>query len=195
MAGGVQIGGTQTPDPGAAVQPVRVGAGFRAEFPGCTPLAAEAAANVVRLVSDYLAELTRRRRDIAALSASGFEALAILDGAPEPLTGSAIAERLLVTTASITSLIDTLAARGYVTRTQHPSDRRKVLVAITDAGRDVVDRVLPVVYRAAQDAFGGLGDDRLEALIATAIVVRARLAAVASDPPPQPGPRVRPGTA
>lgn len=174
--------------------PVRVGAGFPAEFPGCTPLAAEAAANLVRLVSDYLAELARRRRNIAPLSASGFEALAILDGAAEPLMASAIAERLLVTTASITSLIDTLAARGYVTRAPHPSDRRKVLIEITDAGREIVDRVLPVVYRAAQDAFGVLDDEQLEAFIQGATAIRSELAAVASKPPPTPGPRVRPRT-
>jgi DNA-binding MarR family transcriptional regulator len=158
-------------------------------------LPAEAAANLIRLASEYLGELTRRRRSIAPLSASGFEALAILDGAGEALTGSVIAQRLLVTTASITSLIDTLAAHGYVVRTAHPSDRRKVLVEITAAGRDVVDQVLPVVYRAAQDVFGTLPDDQLKMLIALATALRSRLAEVQREPPPPSGPRVRAASA
>jgi DNA-binding MarR family transcriptional regulator len=177
------------------VQPVRVGAGFRDEFPGCAPLPAEAAANLIRLAGEYLAELSRRRRSIAPLSASGFEALAVLDGADAPLTGSVIAERLLVTTASITSLLDTLAASGYVLRMPHPSDRRKVLVQITPAGREVVDQVLPVVYRAAQDVFGTLADAELESLIASVTALRSRLAEAAHEPAPVPAPRVRPAPA
>jgi len=65
-------------------QPIRVGRGFRREFPGCDAAAAEALANLVRASNEALGELDRRRRVLADISASGFEALAVLDGPPAP---------------------------------------------------------------------------------------------------------------
>src|SRR5690348_8844927 len=173
---------------------LRVPEGFEAEFPGCDARAVEALANLVRLTSDCLDELARLRRDIAELSASGFEALAVLDGADEALLPSVIAERLLVTTASMTSLLDTLVSRGYAVRRPHPSDRRKVLVDITDAGREVVDRVLPVVHLAATQIFSGLDARAIEEFVGTCGRVRARVAELAAAPVPPAGPRIRPTT-
>lgn len=51
------------------------------------------------------------------------------------LTPTAIAERLGVTTASVTGLLDRLAASGYVARKPNPRDRRSILVALTEHGR------------------------------------------------------------
>ena len=173
-------------------QPIRVDPGFRREFPGCDPTAAEALANLVRAASEALGELDRRRRVLADISSSGFEALAVLDGAGEPLTGTDIASHLLVTTASITSLLDTLARRGYIERKPHPNDRRKTLVSITNTGRDLVDEMLPTVHTAATQLLGGLSADRLEAFISVCTHVRSRAAELSELPPPVPRPRRRP---
>ena len=51
----------------------------------------------------------------------------------------------MVTTASITSLLGTLERRGLITRLSDPTDRRKQLVSITDAGRELVNQVLPAL--------------------------------------------------
>src|SRR5436305_15265934 len=85
--------------------PIRVGDDFTEEFPGADPSAAEATANLVRASSLLLAEIGRRRRVVADLSASAFEALAVLEGAGVPLPSSVIADRLLVSTASMTPLL------------------------------------------------------------------------------------------
>lgn len=188
---GKRVSDEELADPGQ-VAPIRVGPGFRVEFPGCDPAAAEIAANLVRLSSAFLEEVDRRRRGIANLSASGFEALAVLDGADEPLTASVIAARLLVTSASSTSLIDTLARRGYVVRLPHAGDRRKVLVQITDAGRVVVDRVLPVVHAAATDAFEAVPPAQRDTVLEACTRARTRLVELAAQDVPTPGPRVRP---
>jgi DNA-binding MarR family transcriptional regulator len=173
-------------------EPIRVGPGFRREFPGCDATAAEAFANLIRASTEALAELDRRRRLLADLSASGFEALAVLDGAGEPLTGTDIASRLLVTTASITSLLDTLARRGYIERQPHPMDRRKILVSITNAGRELVDDMLPTVHTAATQLFGGLSPGELETLISVCTHLRTRVAQLSELPPPIAHPRRRP---
>jgi DNA-binding MarR family transcriptional regulator len=47
---------------------------------------------------------------------------------------------LQVHPTSVTSAVDRLERQGYVTRSRGESDRRIVLAAITDEGRDVVER-------------------------------------------------------
>ena len=171
---------------------IRVGRGFRREFPGCDPAAAETLANLVRATSEALGEIDRRRRAYADRSASGFEALAVLEGAKGPLTGTEIASHLLVTTASITSLLDTLARRGYIQRGPHPHDRRKTLISLTDAGRDLVDAMLPTVHTAATQFLDGLTPAELETLVAACTHVRTRIEQLSQTPPPVPRPRRRP---
>src|SRR4051812_35014074 len=110
---------------------IRVGPDFAAEFPGALASSAEATANLIRASNALLNEIQRRRTPLAALSASAFEALAVIEGADEPLPSHVIAERLLVSTASMTSLLDTIERRGLAVRLPHPTDRRKIQVAIT----------------------------------------------------------------
>ncbi len=81
-----------------------------------------------------------RPRDAHGLSGSAFQTLAILDGAGEPLPGHVVAERLLVSSASMTSLVDTLERRGLVERHPHPTDRRKVLIHLTPEAPQIVGR-------------------------------------------------------
>ena len=170
----------------ADVVPIRVPAEFEREFPGASRSAAEVAANLVRTADAMLAEFERRRREIADLSASAFQALAILDGAGEPLAGHVIAERLLVSSASVTSLLDTLERRGLVERHPHPVDRRKVLIHLTDEARPIVDRMLPAVHAASTEAFAHLSESDRDQFIDMLTVVRAQLSVVASRPPANP---------
>ncbi len=112
-----------------------------------------------------MAEVSRRRREVADLSPSGFQALAILEGAGERLASTVIANRLLISTASMTSLLDTLERRGLVVRDPHPQDRRKILVRLTEAGKALVDEMLPIVHGAATDVFSTLAEAEREILV------------------------------
>jgi DNA-binding MarR family transcriptional regulator len=169
--------------------PIRVPADFEREFPGASRSAAELAANLVRTSDAFLAVVDRRRRKMADLSASAFPALAILDGAGEPLAPHVIAERLLVSSASMTSLLDTLEGRGLIERHPHPTDRRKVLIRLTVNARDIVDRMLPIVHASATEAMADLSEVEREQLILALGTIRARLAEVSSLPPQVPRPR------
>ena len=53
--------------------------------------------------------------------------------------------RLMVHPASVTNAVDRLAAAGLVRRVAHPTDRRAVLGAITDDGRELVARATKVL--------------------------------------------------
>jgi MarR family transcriptional regulator for hemolysin len=173
----------------ADVAPIRVPKDFEQEFPGARTSATEVAANLVRTAEAVLAEFQRRRREVTDLSASAFEALAILEGAGEPVAGHVIAERLLVSSPSMTSLLDTLERRGLIERERHPDDRRKVLIHLTDEARVIVNQVLPVIHRAEADALAHVSESDCEHLISTLAMVQSQLAEIAQEPPPTPKPR------
>jgi len=112
------------------------------------------------------------------LSAAGRQALAILEGSAEPLSPTTIAERLLVTTASTTSLLDTLERRGLLTRLPDPDDRRKLLVSLTEEGRQVVDDFLPEVVTLQTAVMAGLGEAERRRLMRSLAAIRAAISAV-----------------
>ena len=126
------------------------------------------------------------------MSASAFQALAVIEGAGEPLPSHVIADRLLVSTASMASLLDTLERRGFAARRPHPNDRRKILVEITDDGRRVVDQMLPVVHAAATEAFSGLMEAERQVLIDVLTRVRGQVSEMVASEPAPPKPRRKP---
>jgi DNA-binding MarR family transcriptional regulator len=115
------------------------------------------------------------------LSAAGREALAIIEGAGEPISPTTIAERLIVTTATVTSLLDTLERRGLVVRQPNPHDRRKLLVALTDEARETVDRFLPEIVALQTAVMAGLSEAERRQLLRSLATIRAGLAAVDAD--------------
>jgi len=168
---------------------IRVGSGFAEEFPGADAASAEAAANLVRAASDFLTELQRQRSVVAPLSPSAFETLAVIEGAGEPLPSHVIANQLIVSTASMTSLLDTLEKRGLAVRLPHPNDRRKILVDITPEGLHIVDQMLPIVHATATRAFATLTDKERRTLISLLTKLRRQLDQNATGEPVRPKPR------
>ena len=75
------------------------------------------------------------------LATGEFDVLAALrrEGEPFVLTPSALARSLMLSPAGMTNRVDRLVARGLVDRRADPDDRRSLLVALTPAGREVVD--------------------------------------------------------
>ncbi len=130
---------------------IRVGDDFEDEYPGASALATECYANLWR-AADLLMELHNRQTfDQYQLSPSARQLLAVVEGAGQPLEPSVIAERLLVTTGSMTSLLDNLEKRGLVRRQPHPEDRRKILIDITPAAQAIVDELLPSMHARERD--------------------------------------------
>ncbi len=63
---------------------------------------------------------------------------------PASLTPHQLAAETQVSSAGMTSRLDRLEANGYVVRTADTADRRSVNVALTDAGRRLVDDLFAV---------------------------------------------------
>ena len=164
--------------------PISIPDDFELEFPGASRSAAEVAPNLVRTAALLIAEIERRSREAADLSASAFQTLAILDGADGPLTGRAIAEQLLVTSASMTSLLDTLERRGLIERHRHPTDRRMVQILLTAQARRIVDQVLPAIQATITRALVGVPEPERQQLITSLTTIQAQVKTLAGQPPP-----------
>lgn len=80
-------------------------------------------------------------------------------GPPHELTAGRLVELTMVTTGAITNRIDRLVERGLVERDSDPHDRRKVIVRLTDAGRETVDRVAADHLAEERDILAPLDDD------------------------------------
>ena len=57
-----------------------------------------------------------------------------------PMGQSELAEALGLNTGSVTSLVDRLEAHAIARRTPHPTDRRRFVVELSDAGNDIIRR-------------------------------------------------------
>ena len=103
--------------------------------------------------------LTRTSLGISRTEAGVMRALSVQ---PQRITELAAAEG--VTQPAITLLVTRLANRGWVTRKTDPRDGRAVLVALTSAGREVIDG-LRAEYRALMhEEMATLGDGDVETL-------------------------------
>lgn len=168
----------------AGAEPVlRVDADFAQEYPGADPLSTECFMNIARASDQLLGELNRRLKADFDLSISAATVLAIIDGAGEPITPGVIAERAIIAAASTTSVLDTLEKRGLVERQPHPTDRRKLLIELTPAGRAAVDRILPGVHRLEALVMAALSEAERQELLGLIAKVQASVARVAEQPP------------
>lgn len=103
------------------------------------PSSSDVIARLLRTAAQVGAEQTRCLRH-TSLSPSAFNVLLELADAPDQaLQPCALAERMAVSRPSMCGLIDGLQAKGLVTRTPHRRDGRRVLVALSVAGRRLVD--------------------------------------------------------
>ena len=73
----------------------------------------------------------------ADLSVSQLKVMQLL-ASHDAATPRELVRMTALSNASITSLIDKLEARGMVGRRKDPADRRKVVLALTETGRDVL---------------------------------------------------------
>lgn len=155
---------------------------FGEEYPGADARSAECFMNLVRAGDVLVAEVNRRLKADFDLSATAGIVLAIIDGAGGPITPSEVAERAIVTSASVTSLLDTLERRGFLVRVRHPTDRRKLLLELTDAGRTVVDRFLPGIYQMQTRLMAPLTPKERSQLLELLAKVQASASLMAAQP-------------
>ena len=62
----------------------------------------------------------------------------LVDAGEYGLTPREIADRLALTTGSVTTMLDRLEKAGYVSRSPHPDDGRRLLVHLTPLARETI---------------------------------------------------------
>ncbi|MCF0091890.1 MarR family winged helix-turn-helix transcriptional regulator [Micromonospora sp. MH99] len=110
-----------------------------------------------------------------------FDLLATLlrSGPPYRLTAGDLAATSMITSGAITNRIDRLEARSLVSRETDPTNRRSVLVTLTDRGREVVDQAMADHVANEARLIGALRPDEQEQL---AGLLRTMLTALGDTP-------------
>jgi DNA-binding MarR family transcriptional regulator len=96
---------------------------------------------IIRAVGLYSRELLRRRN----LTAPQLATLRQLRR-KGPLSAGELARGISVSQATVTGIVDRLEHRGMVTRARDPEDRRRVVIDLTDAAREVVATSPPPLH-------------------------------------------------
>ncbi len=98
------------------------------------------------------------------LSATQYNVLRILRGAPEGLPCGEIAIRMITRDPDVTRLLDRLEKRSLISRCRETKDRRTVMARITPAGLKLLGGLDKPVQDGHRRQLGHLGPKRLRAL-------------------------------
>jgi Transcriptional regulators len=119
--------------------------------------------NIVRTADLFLDRIGRLLRPLGVTQAGALVLGILRDHGP--MSPSLLGEKLIVSRATVTGLVDSLERRGLVRRNPHPEDRRSLLVEITSEGLGVVMRLRPVIHDQEKAWLSGLSDAQLTHLI------------------------------
>ena len=156
---------------------------YRREFPDASRLATRTA----RLLEVVGAQMEARIATTArghGLSHAALNALAVIEGADEPITPGEIGAAMHITSGSITSVVDTLVRKGLAERSAHGDDRRKVLVEVTPAGGALLDELLPEVQVLVRVLLADLSERQQQTLADLLDKAAASMRAHEHDPLP-----------
>jgi DNA-binding MarR family transcriptional regulator len=172
---------------------VRVDPDFADEYPEADARSTEVFATLVRAGDALWAELDRRIALTFGISQNGALTLAVIDGAGKAITPSEISERLLISSATMTSTLDSLEQRGFIRRAPNPDDRRSLLIEITNRGRATADKMIPGIHKVERRVLAALTQSERTQLLKLLDKVLAGAAEVAAEEPERlEGRRVRP---
>ena len=139
----------------------------------------EAMLSIVRtatLASSLAAKILRQ----FDLTEAQFNVLFALKYKTRAITQVELGRRLVVTRATVTSVLDKLESKGYVERRDVPDNRRSYHVELTKAGRKLVDEVEPVYRDSIHYVLEYLDEDEVRSLIDVLEPARARLRELAN---------------
>ena len=102
--------------------------------------------------------------------------LLYLLGAAGELHMSDLVHRLGVSLSTVSGLVDRVVDHGFATRREDPVDRRQVVVALTPAGTDFIDRFRELNARQMRELLDVLDDHDL-ALVRDALAALDRAVA------------------
>lgn len=82
-----------------------------------------------------------------------------------PQKASALAEALQITSGAVTGLADRLVELGLISRERGESDRRVVLLEITDEGRKLVSNLEQIKHSIMKRLFSGMSEQEMRDML------------------------------
>jgi DNA-binding MarR family transcriptional regulator len=155
------------------------------QTPDADPRATEAVMNTMR-TADLLFERIGRLLRPLGVSAAGGLVLGLLRDRG-PLSPSELGERLIVTRATVTGLVDSLERRGLATRAADPGDRRRQIISITPDGLRVVQQVREIVHREETAWFAAFSAEEVTTYIGLLHRIQQRITGEGPEPAAVPG--------
>lgn len=93
---------------------------------------------------------------------ASYMVLAVLYGSEnETSTASTLGEACMEKPANLTRVCNDLEEQGLVIRGNRPGDRRCVMISLTDAGRRLIEQVMPEVWQRTTRAYDGYTQEDL----------------------------------
>ena len=153
---------------------VQIAPNFEQRYPNASASATECAMNLV-FTADLLVKRISGLLQPYDLSPASGLVLGILADFDGPLPPHEIADLLIISRATVTGLIDSLERRGYARRIPHKSDRRMLLVELTDTGRQVANAFRPIVHQNQKVWLEALSEAEQQRLLNTLHLLQASL--------------------
>lgn len=72
---------------------------------------------------------------------------------------------ILISSGSMTYVIDKLEQKGLIKRNDCPDDRRVIHVTLTDDGNELMKEIMPKHHRLVDDMFDSLNSEEAETLV------------------------------
>ena len=136
---------------------------FYQQTPNANALATEGVMNTIRTADMLFDRIGRLLRPLN-VSAAGGLVLGILRDQGK-MSPSELGERLIVTRATVTGVVDSLERRGFVRRSANPADRRGLLIEITPAGLTVLQELRTLIHGYEKAWLSGFSDSELHAYV------------------------------
>lgn len=140
-------------------------ADWRRERPH-TPVASIGVVTRVWQLAKHFGDDRRRLLAEADIDPATLDLLSVLrrSGPPYVLSTRELTERSLLTAGAISQRVARAERSRLVTRSPAPGRSRAVLVELTQAGHDLVERTVDHVLTREAELLGGLSDDQRETL-------------------------------
>jgi DNA-binding MarR family transcriptional regulator len=81
-----------------------------------------------------------------------------------PCSSSDLAERARLPPGPTSKAVSQLVAKAIVTRNPVPNDRRQVVIALTERGREIFDALYPIVHELNERLLSALAPEERQAL-------------------------------
>lgn len=74
------------------------------------------------------------------------------------LTQSELSEKTCKNKSNLTRILDSMEKKGFVIRQKNPKDRRSFCIELTDSGRNLEEKLIPIAVKTHESLFGNFSE-------------------------------------